>query len=400
MKPENDTFHEPHGNVPIYDAWRVGHDSSMVPGPEILNKGYRFIDCEVSCPVISSYDPTQRVQIEDVVRALRGLRIHLNESTSVHVHIGRCGAQNEHAGFDPPTGSTDQRNSVAPQDCPLYILDTDAETLRGEGSGSDAGLEREGYPPVSERDIHHMIAEAVVGPSWPWRSRPGVTTSQLEDSHEGLDNADTSFLETTPSIVFDDSDQNTDDGKVPAEEEPTKGKATLAPLGFEPNTTYMDNLRVFALVDTTQTDERVQELLQHTKRKLKSVGLLGFYNEHSCGTHVHISMSPFWTNLRKVAQAIIFHDDALRALAGTKKPRGAPEKGLTWVFSPPRPNRSSCEGHDDHADLLRGVEEVCIEDKFDRSPKTQNAYAPLLTGVQGHGVLQRVERNVLNGLAA
>ncbi|CAJ2505090.1 Uu.00g124840.m01.CDS01 [Anthostomella pinea] len=87
---EDDTFHEPHDNVPVYDAWRVGHDSSIVPGSEILNKGYRFIDCEVSSPVISTYDPTQRMQIQDIVRALRGLRVHLNESTSVHVHIGRC----------------------------------------------------------------------------------------------------------------------------------------------------------------------------------------------------------------------------------------------------------------------------------------------------------------------
>lgn len=56
-----------------------------------------------------------------------------------------------------------------------------------------AGLEREGYPPISERDVHHMFLEAIVAgrPPKPTITIPGTTTakqnqSQIVDITTGL----------------------------------------------------------------------------------------------------------------------------------------------------------------------------------------------------------------------
>lgn len=53
-----------------------------------------------------------------------------------------------------------------------------------------AGLEREGYPPISERDVHHMFLEAIVAGRPSCSSGPKVTTdkqhSQVYDIVTGL----------------------------------------------------------------------------------------------------------------------------------------------------------------------------------------------------------------------
>ncbi|CAJ2501498.1 Uu.00g043510.m01.CDS01 [Anthostomella pinea] len=71
-----------------------------------------------------------------------------------------------------------------------------------------------------------ISASAPPGPGAPAQDQS--QNFQFEDSYEGPD----TFLETTPSLVFDNSEENTDEGNVP-------------------------------------TDERVRKVLQHTKRKLQ-----------------------------------------------------------------------------------------------------------------------------------
>ena len=53
-----------------------------------------------------------------------------------------------------------------------------------------AGLEREGYPPISERDVHHMFLEAIVAGRPPkpptTKQRPASSSSQITDITTGL----------------------------------------------------------------------------------------------------------------------------------------------------------------------------------------------------------------------
>jgi hypothetical protein len=86
---DHDEYHPPHDNVVVYESWRLGHDGSVrkrggVGGAE---GPYHWTSYELSSVVMAPYEYTE--QIEDVCRALKTLRIHLNESTSVHVHVGR-----------------------------------------------------------------------------------------------------------------------------------------------------------------------------------------------------------------------------------------------------------------------------------------------------------------------
>ncbi|KAI1504789.1 hypothetical protein F5X99DRAFT_416473 [Biscogniauxia marginata] len=85
----DDDFHPPHDNVPIYDAWRITHDRSLKKTGRNSHDPYKWQGRELSSVVMSSDDLTYPKQIEDVCRALRQARIHLNETTSVHVHVGR-----------------------------------------------------------------------------------------------------------------------------------------------------------------------------------------------------------------------------------------------------------------------------------------------------------------------
>lgn len=47
-----------------------------------------------------------------------------------------------------------------------------------------AGLEREGYPPISERDVHHMFLEAIVAGRPPKPQLPGTTSKTQRPAYD------------------------------------------------------------------------------------------------------------------------------------------------------------------------------------------------------------------------
>ncbi|KAI0449869.1 hypothetical protein F5B21DRAFT_508717 [Xylaria acuta] len=87
---EDDDFYPPHDNVVIYDTWRLGCDPTVSKhgGLGLAEGPYHWTDCELTSAVMGPDDYAQ--EIEDVCRALKTIRIHLNKSTAVHVHVG-CG---------------------------------------------------------------------------------------------------------------------------------------------------------------------------------------------------------------------------------------------------------------------------------------------------------------------
>ncbi|TGJ81502.1 hypothetical protein E0Z10_g7260 [Xylaria hypoxylon] len=86
---DDDDFHPPHDNVAIYDSWRLGRDSTVSKhgGSGLAEGPYNWTNCELTSPVMDSDD--YATNIKDVCRALKSVRIHLNKSTAVHVHVGR-----------------------------------------------------------------------------------------------------------------------------------------------------------------------------------------------------------------------------------------------------------------------------------------------------------------------
>ncbi|KAI8950306.1 putative amidoligase enzyme-domain-containing protein [Xylaria longipes] len=86
---DDDDFYPPHDNVVIYDTWRLGRESTVSKhgGPRLIHGPYHWTDCELTSPVMDSDDYAQ--DIEDVCRVLKTVRIHLNKTTAVHVHVGR-----------------------------------------------------------------------------------------------------------------------------------------------------------------------------------------------------------------------------------------------------------------------------------------------------------------------
>ncbi|KAI8626451.1 putative amidoligase enzyme-domain-containing protein [Xylariaceae sp. FL1651] len=84
---DDDDFHPPHDNVPIYDAWRLGLDVTVRKTEGVPIGPYTWVNCELSSVVMGPNEYAK--QIQDVCRVLATLRVHLNESTSVHVHVGR-----------------------------------------------------------------------------------------------------------------------------------------------------------------------------------------------------------------------------------------------------------------------------------------------------------------------
>ncbi|KAI2628573.1 hypothetical protein GGR54DRAFT_636290 [Hypoxylon sp. NC1633] len=83
-----DLYHPPHNNVVRYDSWRLVKDASVkYVGPKFE---YLWAGREVTSDVMRSDDPVWYVKrITDVCRAIRETRVHLNRTTSVHVHVGR-----------------------------------------------------------------------------------------------------------------------------------------------------------------------------------------------------------------------------------------------------------------------------------------------------------------------
>jgi hypothetical protein len=87
---DDDECYPPHDNVVIYNAWRLGQDNSIMKNynPNVIVTGpYDWTGCEITSPVLSDYKYASK--IEDVCKVLKTIRIHLNHSTSVHVHVGR-----------------------------------------------------------------------------------------------------------------------------------------------------------------------------------------------------------------------------------------------------------------------------------------------------------------------
>ncbi|KAI0816097.1 putative amidoligase enzyme-domain-containing protein [Xylaria sp. FL0064] len=77
----------------VYDSWRLGLDGSVemrydeCPS-DIFDKGpYTWTCCELSSAVMDANNYAKT--IEDVCRVLNTVRTHLNETTAVHVHVGR-----------------------------------------------------------------------------------------------------------------------------------------------------------------------------------------------------------------------------------------------------------------------------------------------------------------------
>ncbi|KAI1141683.1 putative amidoligase enzyme-domain-containing protein [Hypoxylon sp. FL0543] len=86
---KDDVFREPHGNVVLYDKWRLTNDNSVrfrKRSPE----EYIWNGREITSVIMRADDPAVYVKrITDVCHAIRQARVHLNQSTSVHVHVGR-----------------------------------------------------------------------------------------------------------------------------------------------------------------------------------------------------------------------------------------------------------------------------------------------------------------------
>ncbi|KAI2468664.1 putative amidoligase enzyme-domain-containing protein [Annulohypoxylon bovei var. microspora] len=84
----NDVFRLPYNSIIRYDMWRLTRDSSVKFG-NIDPKEYIWTGREVTSEVMRSDEPRVYTEkITDVCRGIRQLRVHLNKTTSVHVHVG------------------------------------------------------------------------------------------------------------------------------------------------------------------------------------------------------------------------------------------------------------------------------------------------------------------------
>ncbi|KAK8131550.1 hypothetical protein PG984_007988 [Apiospora sp. TS-2023a] len=91
---EGDEYVAPHDNVLKYDHWRLIQDSSVQmatkPGyPGSRFPAYQWDGKEITSEVLSSTDPDRVRKVTEVCRVVRSHRVHLNEKTSVHIHVGR-----------------------------------------------------------------------------------------------------------------------------------------------------------------------------------------------------------------------------------------------------------------------------------------------------------------------
>ncbi|RYP72008.1 hypothetical protein DL771_004477 [Monosporascus sp. 5C6A] len=98
---KNDLYYPPHNNVPRYDTWRLTKDASLSydngnPSKASSRLGYAWMSREITSEVLSSEtdgnannSTTYAAKITSICGALRRVRVHLNETTSVHVHVGR-----------------------------------------------------------------------------------------------------------------------------------------------------------------------------------------------------------------------------------------------------------------------------------------------------------------------
>ncbi|KAI0198527.1 putative amidoligase enzyme-domain-containing protein [Astrocystis sublimbata] len=86
---DEDDFHPPHDNVVIYHCWRLGSDSTVckIDGPGSRERAHLWTECELTSTVMDDDDYARNV--EDICRVLRQARAYMNNSTALHVHVGR-----------------------------------------------------------------------------------------------------------------------------------------------------------------------------------------------------------------------------------------------------------------------------------------------------------------------
>ncbi|KAI0425970.1 putative amidoligase enzyme-domain-containing protein [Xylaria sp. FL1042] len=77
----------------IYNHWRLGSDVTVMKfyddyiADSSTGGPYTWTNCELVSPVMDSHN--YATKIGDVCRVLNTVRIHLNDSTGLHVHVGR-----------------------------------------------------------------------------------------------------------------------------------------------------------------------------------------------------------------------------------------------------------------------------------------------------------------------
>ncbi|KAI1777357.1 putative amidoligase enzyme-domain-containing protein [Hypoxylon cercidicola] len=87
----DDILHEPHDNVPHYDAWRLVKDDTVEfkAGSFGGQKAYAWLGKEITSDVMRCDDLTfYTKRIRDICRAIRTTRVHLNDTCGVHIHVG------------------------------------------------------------------------------------------------------------------------------------------------------------------------------------------------------------------------------------------------------------------------------------------------------------------------
>ncbi|KAI1100621.1 hypothetical protein F4804DRAFT_348335 [Jackrogersella minutella] len=77
-----------YNNIINYDKWRLTDDRS-VGFQKLSPKQYYWIGREITSEVMESDNPALYIKkITDVCRAIRQLRVNINDTTAVHVHVG------------------------------------------------------------------------------------------------------------------------------------------------------------------------------------------------------------------------------------------------------------------------------------------------------------------------
>ena len=78
-----------------YDTWRTkktgtaDYDTGTTYGHRPATTQYDWKSREIASPILNTKDNQWAQQVHDICRAIRKARIHLNESTTVSVHVGR-----------------------------------------------------------------------------------------------------------------------------------------------------------------------------------------------------------------------------------------------------------------------------------------------------------------------
>ncbi|KAI1205503.1 putative amidoligase enzyme-domain-containing protein [Annulohypoxylon truncatum] len=83
-----DKFRRPSSNVIRYDMWRLIKDHSL-KFQKVDRHEHTWVGREITSEVFNSDEPKDYTEkITKVCHAIRQLRVHLNQTTSVHVHVG------------------------------------------------------------------------------------------------------------------------------------------------------------------------------------------------------------------------------------------------------------------------------------------------------------------------